>query len=209
MTDDVERGGESSAPPLLIVLSGPSGVGKDAALNELRNLGRPWHFAATATTRSMRPGEKQGDPHIFLDVDAFKKRVNAGEFLECAQVYGNWYGVPKQQVRDAFKNGLDAIVRVDVQGAASIRKTVPEALFIFMVPGSLDELKSRLRKRATETEADMELRTAIVETEMEQMDSFDYRVINRNGGLAQAVSCIDSIITAEKCRIPPRRVSIS
>ena len=208
MTHKVDSGGESSAPPLLIVLSGPSGVGKDAALHQLRRMQRPWHFAATATTRSMRPGERQGDPHTFLDVNEFIMRVNAGEFLEHAQVYGNWYGVPKQQVRDAFANGLDTIVRVDAQGAASIRKIAPESVSIFMVPASIDELKSRLRKRGTETEADIELRTRMVEKEMEQLTSFDYKIVNRDGGLAEAVARIDSIITAEKRRIPPRRVSI-
>ena len=115
MTHKVDSGGESSAPPLLIVLSGPSGVGKDAALNELRGLDRPWHFAETATTRSMRPGEKQGEPYIFLDADSFAEHVKSGELLEYAQVYGNWYGVPKGPVRDALANGLDVIVKVDVQ----------------------------------------------------------------------------------------------
>ena len=208
MTHKVDSGGESSAPPLLIVLSGPSGVGKDAALSELRRLDRPWHFAETATTRSMRPGEKQGEPYIFLDADSFAEHVKSGELLEYAQVYGNWYGVPKGPVRDALANGLDVIVKVDVQGAATIRKIAPQAVSIFMVPASLDELKSRLRHRATETEADMDLRTAIVDEEMEQMASFDYKVVNKDGGLSEAVAVIDAIITAEKRRIPPRRVSI-
>ena len=208
MSDQVESGGESDASPLLIVLSGPSGVGKDAALNELRRFGRPWHFAETATTRSMRPGETQGKPYIFMDADAFTELVKSEELLEYAQVYGNWYGVPKGPVRDALANGLDVIVKVDVQGAATIRQLAPEVVSIFLAPASLDELKSRLRKRATETEADMELRTAIVEEEMEQMAFFDYKVVNRDGGLDEAVAVIDAIITAEKSRIPPRRVSI-
>ena len=134
--------------------------------------------------------------------------MKSGELLEYAQVYGNWYGVPKGPVRDALANGLDVIVKVDVQGAATIRKIAPQAVSIFMVPASLDELKSRLRHRATETEADMDLRTAIVDEEMEQMASFDYKVVNKDGGLSEAVAVIDAIITAEKRRIPPRRVSI-
>ena len=208
MTHKVDSCYESSAPPLLIVLSGPSGVGKDAALNELRRMDRTWHFAETATTRSMRPGETQGKPYIFMDSDAFTEQIESGELLEYAQVYGNWYGVPKGPVRDALANGLDVIVKVDVQGAATIRKLAPETVSIFLVPASLDELKSRLRKRATETEADMELRTAIVEEEMEQMASFDYKVVNKDEGLSEAVAAIDAIITAEKRRIPPRQVSI-
>ena len=208
MTDQVESGGDPSAPPLLIILSGPSGVGKDAALNELRRLARPWHFAETATTRPMRPGEKQGEPYLFLDDDSFTEHVKSGELLEYAQVYGNWYGVPKAPVRAALAKGLDVIVKVDVQGAATIRTLAPEAVSIFMAPASLDELKTRLLKRATETEADMAQRTAIVEKEMEQMGSFDYTVVNRDGGLSEAVTVIDGIIAAEKRRETPRRVVI-
>ena len=208
MTDKEENARESSSPALLVVLSGPSGVGKDAALNELRDLDRTWHFAETATTRPMRPGERQGQPYLFLDNETFSDHVKAGELLEYAQVYGNWYGVPKAPVRAALEKCMDVIVKVDVQGAATIRKIAPEAVSIFMVPASLDELKTRLRNRATETDADMELRTAIVEEEMQQITHFDYKVVNKDGGLAEAVASIDAIITAEKCRIPPRRVSI-
>ena len=208
MTDKEENARESSSPALLVVLSGPSGVGKDAALNELRDLDRSWHFAETATTRPMRPGERQGEPYLFLDNETFSDHVKAGELLEYAQVYGNWYGVPKAPVRTALEKCMDVIVKVDVQGAATIRKIAPEAVSIFMVPASLDELKTRLRNRATETDADMELRTAIVEEEMQQITHFDYKVVNKDGALAEAVASIDAIITAEKCRIPPRRVSI-
>ena len=126
MTHKVDSCYESSAPPLLIVLSGPSGVGKDAALNELRRMDRTWHFAETATTRSMRPGETQGKPYIFMDCRRLSpSKSNPGSSLEYAQVYGNWYGVPKGPVREALANGLDVIVKVDVQGAATIRKLAP------------------------------------------------------------------------------------
>ena len=191
-----------------MVLSGPSGVGKDAALTILRTLDRPWHFVVTATTRPKRPGERDGADYIFLTEEQFQDMLIEGEFLEHARVYGNWYGVPKQQVRDAMAGGKDVILKVDVQGAATLNSMAPEAVFIFLVPHSMDELNERLRKRATETGGDLELRTGIVEEEMEHLSGFDYRVVNREGCLDDAVSCIDSIILAERCRIPPRQVSL-
>ena len=208
MSRDLPSYSGSQGGPLLVVLSGPSGVGKDAALNELRPLDRPWCFVVTATTRPMRPGEKDGTDHIFLKTDQFKTMLEEGEFLEHAEVYGNWYGVPKQQVRDALARGMDVILKVDVQGAATIKSMAPEAVFIFLVPHSMDELNERLGKRATETDGDLELRTGIVEQEMEHIAAFDYRVVNRDGCLDDAVGCIDSIIQAERCRVPPRQVSL-
>ena len=130
-------------PPLLVVLSGPSGVGKDAALAKLKELDRPWHFVVTATTRPQRPGEQNGRDYIFLDHDAFLKMRDDGEFLEYAEVYGRWYGVPRSQVRNGFDSGKDVILKVDVQGAETVRKIAPEAVFVFMVPGTFEELKGR------------------------------------------------------------------
>ena len=194
--------------PLLVVLSGPSGVGKDAALSSLRTLQQPRHFVVTATTRTMRPGEVDGVDYLFLPPGLFTEMVDKGEFLECAQVYDNWYGVPKQQVRDAFKKGMDVIMKVDVQGAATIRRLAPEAVFIFMVPSSMEELRERLERRATETAVGLETRIGIAHQEMEQLTAFDYVVVNRDSCLDEAVGCIDAIIVAEKCRIPPRQVSV-
>ena len=194
--------------PLLVVLSGPSGVGKDAALNALRKLERPWHFTVTATTRPMRPGEGEGVDYIFLEPPKFQVMMEKGEFLECAQVYGNWYGVPRQQVREAMEKGLDVILKVDVQGADTIRKLAPQAVFIFLAPSSMEELRRRLSSRATESASDLEIRMPIASAEMERLSAFDYRVLNGDGCLDDAVACIDAIISAEKCRIPPRRVSV-
>lgn len=198
----------NSGFPLLVALSGPSGVGKDAVLNGLRKLDRPWHFVVTATTRSMRSGEKSGVDYIFLETGEFQEMKEHGELLEHAQVYGNWYGVPKGQVRQAMEKGKDVILKVDVQGAATIRKMAPEAVFIFLAPSSMEELQARLKVRATESGADLELRTRIAREEMEHMPSFDYKVVNRDGCLEETVASIDAIIAAEKRRIPSRRVSI-
>jgi len=196
----------SSAPPLLVVLSGPSGVGKDAALDALKLLDRPWRFVITATTRPQRPGEQDGVDYIFLETAAFLKMKERDDLLECAQVYDYWYGVPRNQVRQGLQDGKDVILKVDVQGADTVRELAPEALFIFMIPSSLDELKSRLTKRETETPSQIALRLSNAQSELGRVGEFDYRVVNREGQLEQAVAEIDAIITAEKCRTRPRVV---
>ena len=198
----------SSAPPLLVVLSGPSGVGKDAALDALKLLDRPWRFVITATTRPQRPGEQDGVDYIFLETAAFLKMKERDDLLECAQVYDYWYGVPRNQVRQGLQDGKDVILKVDVQGADTVRELAPEALFIFMIPSSLDELKSRLTKRETETPSQVALRLSNAQSELGRVGEFDYRVVNREGQLEQAVAEIDAIITAEKCRTRPRVVEL-
>ncbi len=194
------------APPLLIVLSGPSGVGKDAALNALKLLDRPWYFVVTATTRSQRPGEQDGIDYIFLETAAFLEMKEQDELLECAQVYGNWYGVPRSQVSQGLKEGKDVILKVDVQGADTVRKLATEALFIFMVPGSFDELRDRLTQRMTERPSEIDLRLRIAWSELGRVAEYDYRVVNRDDQLEQVIAEIDAIITAEKCRVHPRKV---
>ncbi len=196
------------APPLLVVLSGPSGVGKDAALAKLKELDRPWHFVVTATTRPHRPGEQDGVDYIFLDNDSFLKMRDTGEFLEFAEVYGRWYGVPRSQVRKGFEAGKDVILKVDVQGAETVRKMAPEAVFVFMVPGTFEELKRRLSQRMTESSTEMELRLRTAQEELGRMDEFDYRVVNHDDRLDQAIADIDAIIAAEKCRVVPRQVRL-
>ena len=191
-----------------MVLSGPSGVGKDAVLGELRKLDRPWHFAVTATTRAMRPGEQDGQDYIFLEADTFARMRERDEFLECAEVYGRWYGVPRSQARNALRSGRDVFLKIDVQGAATIRAMAPEALLIFMIPASLDELQQRLKGRMTESAPELERRLRTAEEELEQIWHFDYRVVNRDGHLGQAALDIDAIIAAEKCRVSPRMVQL-
>ena len=198
----------SLPPPLLAVISGPSGVGKDAVLGELRRLGRPWHFAVTATTRPMRAGERDGVDYIFLDPDTFARMRERDEFLECAEVYGRWYGVPRSQARDALRAGRDVILKIDVQGAAAIRRLAPEALLIFLIPPSLADLRRRLQGRMTESEAELTRRLRTAEDELSRIREYDYRVVNENGGLGKAAADIDAIIAAEKCRVTPRLVQL-
>ena len=189
---------ETSFPPLLVVLSGPSGVGKDAALTELRKLERPWHFVVTATTRKIRSGEVDGKDYIFLDELTFLDMKERDEFVEFAQVYGNWYGVPKHQITLGLEKGKDVILKIDVQGAATVRKIAPNALFIFMVPGSFEELRERLAQRMTESTPEMELRLNTANDEMDQGSDFDCLVVNHKNNLRQAVADIDAVIAQEK-----------
>lgn len=194
--------------PLLVVLSGPSGVGKDAVLHRMRELGRPLHFAVTATSRPQRPDERDGIDYHFFSQERFQRGVAQGEFLEWAQVYGNWYGVPKEEVRTALSRGADVMVKVDVQGAATIKGMAPQGIFIFLAVPSMEELAQRLRLRKTESATDLALRIETAWEEMKRLPMFDYIVVNHQDRVDEAVAQIDAIITAEKCRISPRRVEI-
>ena len=194
--------------PIVVVITGPSGVGKDTVIRHLQSMGRPWHFVYTATTRKPRPGERHGVNHLFLERDEFQGMIDRGELLEYAEVYGKWYGVPRSQVKDALDKGLDVLIRVDVQGATTIKKLVPEAVFIFVAPPSMEELEHRLRGRNTESSQSLERRLATARSEMEQVDLYDYVVVNDDDGAGEAARRIDSIVTAEKCSVSPRRVNI-
>ncbi len=191
-------------PPLLIVISGPSGVGKDTVLQRLQERQVPFHFVVTATSRPMRPGEVHGRDYFFVSEDEFRQMIQAGELLEHALVYNHYKGIPKQQVRDAFASGKDVMLRIDVQGAATIRRLVPEAVLIFLAAGSLAELMERLIARKTETVDDLAKRMATARAEMDQLDLFDYVVINRDEELDATVDQIIAIVHAEHARVHPR-----
>ena len=197
------------APPLLIIISGPSGAGKDSVIRRMKELGVPFHFVVTMTTRPPRPGEEDGKDYIFVSEETFEKVLREGGLLENAIVYGHRYGVPKEQVKKALESGKDVVMRIDVQGARTLRQLVPEAVFIFLIPSSEEELVRRLKARSTEDEEALELRLAIAREEMKSLEEFDYVVINADGRLDEAVQKIMAIITAEKCRTKPRRISFS
>ena len=156
----------------------------------------------------MRPGEVDGKDYIFMDTADFLRARERDELLESAQVYDRWYGVPRWQVRDPLIAGKDVILGIDVQGAATVRSIAPEALTIFVMPASLDELRSRLAQRGTEDESEMQRRLQEASVELARIGEFDYRVVNRNGALDDAVREIDAIIAAEKCRVNPRLVQM-
>ena len=192
----------------MMVLSGPSGVCKDAVLSRIRELGYSQHIVVTATTRTIRPTEKDGVDYIFLDQDTFDKKVADNEFLEWAEVYGNCYGVPKDQVREAISSGQDVIIKADVQGAATIKKLNPYGVFVFLAPPSFQDLEKRLRVRKTEAQIDLERRLETARDEMQQLPLFDYVVVNADGALDDAVAALESIIQAERWRYPRRTLEL-
>jgi guanylate kinase len=194
--------------PLLVVLSGPSGVGKDSALMRMRELGFPFHFVVTATDRPQRPGEINGVDYHFVTTADFEQMIADEELLEWARVYNDYKGIPKWDVRNALGSGKDVILRIDVQGVATIRKLAPTAVTIFMAPSSIDDLRQRLQWRRTDSSNQIEERLAKAKWEMEQIDLFDYVVINHADQLDTAVGQIRSIIFAEKQRVYPRRVKL-
>jgi len=194
--------------PLLIVLSGASGAGKDSVLRRMKDRGLPFHFVITATTRKPRPGEVDGQDYFFVSHERFAAMIENGELLEHAIVYSDYKGIPKQQVRQALDSGQDVVMRIDVQGAETIRALCPEALLIFLVPGSEEEMIRRLQKRQTEAAADLELRIETARQELKRMHVFDYYVVNADERLDAAVDMIEAIIAAEHQRIHPRRVTL-
>ncbi len=197
-----------SPPPLLIVLSGPSGVGKDATMARMKERGIPLHYTVTATTRPPRPTEVHGKDYYFVSVEEFQRMIDEGELLEWALVYGDYKGIPRQQVREALAQGKDVILRIDVQGAATVRKLAPEALLIFLAPPSMADLATRLRQRRTESEEALQRRLQAARKEMEALPMFDYVVVNHQGCLDDTVDAIMTILRAEKMRVHPRRVQL-
>ncbi|MBI5956214.1 MAG: guanylate kinase [Chloroflexi bacterium] len=191
---------------LLFVLSGPSGVGKDATINRMKELGFPLHFIVTYTTRSIRANEVDGRDYHFVSASRFQEMIQSGEFLEWALVYGDYKGNSRREVREAIAAGKDVILRIDVQGAQTIRQLAPEAVFIFLAPSSMEELFQRLRKRKSDSPEQLATRMAIAPKEMAELPKFDYVVVNRDEELDQAVRQIEAIITAERCRVKKRRI---
>jgi len=186
--------------PLLVVISGSSGVGKDALLAVIKARGRPYHFAVTATTRPRRGDEIDGRDYYFLTPDRFEQMATAGELLENALVYGHRYGVPRAPLREALASGRDVLMRTDVQGAATIKGAIPQAVTIFLAPASLADLEERLRRRATDSEETLRRRLAVARREMDAAGHFDHIVVNAEGHLEEAADQVERIITAERER---------
>jgi len=199
---------EQPAEPLLVVISGPSGVGKDTVLDQMKQRGSPFHFVVTATTRPIRPGEVEGEDYFFVEEQEFLDMIDRGELIEHALVYNDHKGVPRQQIREAMDSGQDVVMRVDVQGAKTIRALAPEALLIFLTAGNEEELERRLRKRRTESEADLQLRLATAKEELGYLEIFDYAVLNADSQVEGAVDTILAIIETEHHRVDPRRVEL-
>lgn len=195
-------------PPLLVVISGPSGVGKDSVVQRMKERGFPFHFVVTATDRPPRPHEVHGVDYYFYSTAEFHHMIDEGEMLEHAVVYGQLKGIPKAHVRQALASGQDVVMRLDVQGAATIQGLIPGAITVFLVAESEQELIARLRERRTESEDALRRRVEMARMEMELVCNFDYVVLNPSGELDGAVDDVAAIIRAEHCRTVPRRIEL-
>ena len=195
---------------MLVIISGPSGVGKDTIIDalKLRPHDPDYHYVVTCTTRGMRPGEVDGVDYHFLDRETFAAQRAAGEFLEANEVHGNWYGTPRRQVREALAEGRDVILKIDVQGAQEVKENVPEAVLIFIVPPSLESLFQRLKARATESADELELRQRNAAIELARQEDYDYIVENRDGEVEATAERIERILAEERVRHPDRRVVV-
>lgn len=183
-------------------------MGKDTVLQRMKERGLPFHFVVTATTRERRTNEIHGQDYFFVTHDEFASLVEGNELLEYAIVYNDYKGIPKQQVREALASGKDVVMRVDVQGASSIRKLAPEALLIFLTTRNESELVERLMGRKTETPEGLKLRIATARQELKRIDEFDYVVINSDCHLDETVDTVIAVIQAEHHRVVQRRVDL-
>jgi guanylate kinase len=198
----------STRQGLLFVLSAPSGAGKDTVINMLKQQGMDFYVVPSVTTRTPRPGESEGHPYHFISKETFEQLVSQNELLEYANVHGNWYGQPRKLIRDTLSAGRDVLLKIDVKGAATIRSKVSDAIFIFLIPGSLEELTQRLTGRQTETEEELRRRLADARKELAEQHWYDYLITNRDGHLQEAVDCLRAIMLAEHCRVHPRNIDV-
>jgi guanylate kinase len=184
---------------LLFVLSGPSGVGKDAILERLIGKIPNLVKSISVTTRPMRKDEKNGENYFFVDENKFNEMINRDEFLEWARVHSYLYGTPKSFVEENLKKGIDVLLKIDVQGGLKIKKIFPSAILIFIVPPSLEELKKRLLYRDTERINEFEIRWRNVPIEISKIFYYDYIVVNSD--IEDAVEKVKAIILAERCKL--------
>lgn len=191
--------------PRVFIISGPSGVGKDTVIEKLREVHPNAGYVVTATSRPMRSGEKHGKHYLFIDRTDFEAQIAAGGFIESALVYGNLYGVPKRPIVDALAEGKHVIIKVDVKGAATLRKLIPNTQSIFLLPESMESLLHRLRARKTEDADVLMKRFRTATEELDRVDEFDYVVFNEAGKLGTAVKQICNIIDSAQRRVhqPP------
>ncbi|MDQ6695773.1 MAG: guanylate kinase [Chloroflexota bacterium] len=205
---EIEEYVQRPAPALLVILTGPSGVGKDVTLGRMHEMGLPFHYVVTVTTRKIRPGEVDGQSYFFKTREEYNDMLANDELLEHAEVYGNGYGVPRNQVAEPLRRGLDVIMKPDVQGAGTLRKLEPNAVYIFLAPPSMEELLERLYMRKTEDHGELARRLRVARQEMQAISDFDYVVVNRKGELDKTVEDICAIIKAEKARVHPRKLDL-
>lgn len=194
--------------PLVIVISGPSGVGKDSVIERMKERGLPFHFLVTTTSRARRPDEVEGKDYYFVTREEFEGMIARDELFEYAHVYKDYKGIPKERIREAFASGQDVIMRLDVQGAETVRTRSPDAILIFLSTRDEQELIERLQSRRTETADSLKIRVETAHHEFKKLDLFDYYVVNAEGKLDEAVDSILAIIQAEHHRIDVRKVDL-
>jgi guanylate kinase len=209
-TPPVDRTEPGAPGALLVIVSGPSGVGKDSVIEEIRRVPRDpdYHYVVTCTTRPRRSYEVDGVHYHFLGEAEFTRLRDDGELLEANEVHGNWYGTPRADVRDALRQGHDVILKIDVQGAAVVKQKVPEALLIFLVPPSLEDLFGRLQSRATESADELDIRQRNAALELARQDDYDHVVVNETGQIERTARRIHEVILAEKAANPDRRTRV-
>ncbi|MBU6287252.1 MAG: guanylate kinase [Chloroflexota bacterium] len=204
----LERHASGSRSPRLFVLSAPSGTGKDTVLGALRAVVRGLHVAIAATTRLPRPTEVSGTHYHFVSEGEFARLRDAGELLEEASYAGRWYGTPAGQVRDAFSRGEDVLLKIEVQGAATVRLKHPDTVLIFLAPAGIDDLRERLERAAAERGVvdpdEIARRLGEAQREIACIPGYDYLVVNHLGRLDETVRRIAAIIEAERARVSPR-----
>lgn len=184
---------------ILIVVSGPSGTGKGTVCDAWRKIAKNLSYSVSATTRQPRAGEVDGVNYYFLDKPVFEEMIEKGELLEWAEVYGNYYGTPLKKIQEKLEQGEDVLLEIDTQGAMNVKSKVPEGLFIYLIPPSLEELEKRIRGRGSETEESLARRLGAAKAEIEIGKQYNYVVVNDE--VEKAVAVIEAIRTAEHCRI--------
>jgi len=194
--------------PMMIVISGLPGVGKDSVVKRMMQREPSFHFVVTVNTREPRPGEVNGVDYIFVSEGEYFRMIEQGELLESARVYNEYKGVPRKQVEAALASGKDVVMRLDVQGAGKIKQLNPEALLIFLTTQSEEEMVRRLEKRQTESGKNLKDRIAIARKELKRVGEFDFAVVNHEDRLENAVDDVMSIIRSEHLRVHPRRVNL-
>ncbi|MEA4813016.1 MAG: guanylate kinase [Anaerolineaceae bacterium] len=200
--------GKNPTQPLVIVISGPSGIGKDAVVGLLQKTNCNTHFVITVNSRAPRKDEINGKDYFFVSRQEFERMIEAGELLEHARVYSDYKGIPKSQVREALASGKDVVMRLDVQGAMTVKKLIPDALLIFLTASSKEEWINRLQARSSESTDELALRLRIAEDEYARLADFDYLVVNSDRHLDKTIEDIQAIIHAEHLRTKPRKVSL-
>jgi guanylate kinase len=196
------------AEPLVIVISGPSGAGKDSVVQRMKERGLPFHFVVTATTREKRDEETEGEDYFFVSKEEFARMIDENKLLEYAIVYKDYKGIPRAQVEQALASGKDVVMRLDVQGADTVRKMAKDALLVFITAENGEELERRLRQRHTEKPAELTIRIATARGELKRAEDFDYVVINREDALDETVDIVEAIIEAEHHKAKPRKVDL-